>query len=653
MVEPDHFYCFACGEHGDVFTWLEKTRGFGFRDAVMYLAAEHGVVLSEATLRTLTHIKEKRRDVENYISSFQKNVEPAYEYLRNRGLTDDIIRLANVGYDAKDNAVVFPFYDLSGRPVGITKRFIADDAKVRYKSYNNEIFELRNNVWGLSVAIKSNDQGPLYITEGQIDCMSLWQMGIRKCVAYVCGCPTQGQIEQINKYFSGDLVIVPDAKSDNDWELFERVYKKLIEIDPDRSYYVTFPSSGDANDALRRGETEWARNPRPASIVRAERIIMSGACPEAQYRAGRKLWQSTADTLVREDLVRYFAAEWGKNEETVRKYFEGDKEEVAVDLSSVRAALSVAEEQVAAMLERKWHLGFTPLRGLIPHPLPGKLMGVVARPTVGKTTFIINMIRKMRSLKLPTIVISYEQAAYEMAIKLCLCTAVEMGRPIRYQDIYTHIVNNTNEWKWMRDVLEQEYSHVQFCETDPAASDLGDLVHQYGLLLGEPVQLVILDYLNLIPIGIRSESLHDMTLARMEMLKAHAKNSSAFWIFLHHTARSGSRRGDEELGLDAGKGSSSVEDMSDYLLTMWRGDKSASAVEVRMSLIKNKSGRPGKFSLYHQEDYAFIDSTVLLSEGSTTVPVSSVGQEDVQLVDVPVVPMGVACEGDPFEGEEY
>jgi putative DNA primase/helicase len=36
-VYQDHFHCFGCGEHGDVFDWLEKQRGLSFRDAIEYL----------------------------------------------------------------------------------------------------------------------------------------------------------------------------------------------------------------------------------------------------------------------------------------------------------------------------------------------------------------------------------------------------------------------------------------------------------------------------------------------------------------------------------------------------------------------------------------------------------------------------------------
>jgi DNA primase len=36
-VFRDHYHCFGCGAHGDVFDWLEKQRGLSFRNAIEYL----------------------------------------------------------------------------------------------------------------------------------------------------------------------------------------------------------------------------------------------------------------------------------------------------------------------------------------------------------------------------------------------------------------------------------------------------------------------------------------------------------------------------------------------------------------------------------------------------------------------------------------
>lgn len=44
-VWPDHYHCYGCGEHGDVFDWLMKMAVPTWRDAVEYAARYAGVPL--------------------------------------------------------------------------------------------------------------------------------------------------------------------------------------------------------------------------------------------------------------------------------------------------------------------------------------------------------------------------------------------------------------------------------------------------------------------------------------------------------------------------------------------------------------------------------------------------------------------------------
>jgi len=220
----------------------------------------------------------------------------------------------------------------------------------------------------------------------------------------------------------------------------------------------------------------------------------------------------------------------------------------------------------------------------------------------------------MRDLQLPTLMVSYEQPAFELAIKLALCTSYEMNRPVRYMDIYTKIHQRSNDetWAWMRRILAQLYPHVIFCEDNPSADDLPALVSHYGMKMGKPIEVVVLDYLGLIPppSGLRSASIHDVTTARIEALKRASKGSEALWFFLHHPGRS--REGkDDRLGIHAGKGSSAVEDQTDYLLTMWAGERVDGARKTNVDLVKNKGGSAGEFKLYHAEEYATMESNVI------------------------------------------
>lgn len=51
------FKCFGCNEGGDVFAFVQKTKGVGFYDAVRDLAGKYGVQLVETEEERLEHDK--------------------------------------------------------------------------------------------------------------------------------------------------------------------------------------------------------------------------------------------------------------------------------------------------------------------------------------------------------------------------------------------------------------------------------------------------------------------------------------------------------------------------------------------------------------------------------------------------------------------
>jgi len=89
-VFADHFYCFGCGAHGDVFTWLTKTRRMTFPEALRHLA---GGVISDRPHEPLPAPKpaQPRRSAtaDVFLRLWHEGVDPtgtAVEtYLRSRG----------------------------------------------------------------------------------------------------------------------------------------------------------------------------------------------------------------------------------------------------------------------------------------------------------------------------------------------------------------------------------------------------------------------------------------------------------------------------------------------------------------------------------------------------------------------------------------
>ena len=103
------YYCFGCGEKGDVFKFVQKIENITFPEAVRAVAQKIGVALPKATFSSEAEAKDARirttlLDVhERACAFFQECLRRpegarAREYLAGRGLDDDAIRKFRIGF---------------------------------------------------------------------------------------------------------------------------------------------------------------------------------------------------------------------------------------------------------------------------------------------------------------------------------------------------------------------------------------------------------------------------------------------------------------------------------------------------------------------------------------------------------------------------
>jgi len=103
------YHCFGCGVSGDVFSFVQKIENITFPEAVRLVAQKLGIPLPKASYSTPGEAKEARLrgqllDVhERAVAFFQECLRrpegaPAREYLKGRGLTDEMIAKFRIGY---------------------------------------------------------------------------------------------------------------------------------------------------------------------------------------------------------------------------------------------------------------------------------------------------------------------------------------------------------------------------------------------------------------------------------------------------------------------------------------------------------------------------------------------------------------------------
>src|SRR5690606_24430779 len=172
------YHCFASGEHGDVFTFLMKTEGLSFPEAVERLAAEAGVPVPRMTAVESRQEDQRARLLEVVAASaefFEAELRDgaggeARRYLERRGLARETIarfrlgyappgratlkdHLAGLGFTAEEmtlsgmvvagedipvsydrfrHRVMFPITDLRGRIIAFGGRALDANAPAKY-----------------------------------------------------------------------------------------------------------------------------------------------------------------------------------------------------------------------------------------------------------------------------------------------------------------------------------------------------------------------------------------------------------------------------------------------------------------------------------------------------------------------------------------
>ncbi|ACH84188.1 MULTISPECIES: DNA primase [Acidithiobacillus] len=219
------YYCFGCHAHGNAIGFLMAHDRLSFPEAVKTLADEVGVALPEdgpageqESLRPLRAILEKAIGV--YRSALAEH-PPAQEYLRGRGLSEEIIGRFELGYapsaagflsqklgrepslrqqllgaglvsgredgsvyDRFRGRVIFPIRDGRGQAVGLGGRSLDGHEPKYLNSPESALYHKGRVLYGLHQAREGMRRaGRVLLVEGYLDVITLHQAGIDYAVA--------------------------------------------------------------------------------------------------------------------------------------------------------------------------------------------------------------------------------------------------------------------------------------------------------------------------------------------------------------------------------------------------------------------------------------------------------------------------------------
>ncbi len=245
------FYCFGCGEGGNIIKFLMRIDGLSFVEAARALAGRYGIeipsVHSSARSRKVTSEREQLLALnEAACSFFVENLKnskigvDAQAYLSRRGLSQETIERFSLGwapdswdslvnfftergmdlssaekaglivarsnapgyYDRFRGRIIFPIQDHRGRTVAFGGRIIEENPKVEQPKYLNSpetpVYHKGLILYGLYQnrdAIRRAGQG--FVVEGYMDLVSLFQAGVRETVATLGTALTREQVQRM------------------------------------------------------------------------------------------------------------------------------------------------------------------------------------------------------------------------------------------------------------------------------------------------------------------------------------------------------------------------------------------------------------------------------------------------------------------------
>lgn len=278
--ETQSYYCFGCGNGGDVITFIKNIENLDYTEAVRLLADRVGLAVPQDN-RYDAGLYEKRRrmfEANRLAARYFHNTlySPAGEaglaYFHERGLTDKTIRKFGLGfapagwnnlrrylnhegfsdrelletgllrmpergssksyYDAFSERVMFPIVDLRGNVLAFSGRALVSGTPRKYVNTGDTlIYKKGDNLFALNFARKSK-AGNLILCEGNMDVVALHQAGFDNAVAGLGTALSEQQVSLLSRYTSEVLLCY-----DND-EPGQKTVRRLLSVFEKTSLHV-------------------------------------------------------------------------------------------------------------------------------------------------------------------------------------------------------------------------------------------------------------------------------------------------------------------------------------------------------------------------------------------------------------------------------
>ena len=304
-VTPDKgmFYCYGCQKGGDIFNFVMEIEKLTFPEALQFLAQKAGINLEPEEYKAVSEeqkfkkqlfdLYDKITEALNYILLNKKEAEKALEYLKNRGISMASIEKFRLGYIPPDRKwlynflikksysedflsktglfssryknmsifsgrIIFPIFSKSGKTIAFGGRSL-DNSQPKYiNSPESPIFKKSSELYGLNFAQKEiRTNNTIYIVEGYMDVIAMFQAGIENCIAPLGTAFTENHADIIRKNCSNIILVF-----DSDEAGFKATVRSsyICEKTGLDCNVIELPKGDDPADILKKQDKEALKN---------------------------------------------------------------------------------------------------------------------------------------------------------------------------------------------------------------------------------------------------------------------------------------------------------------------------------------------------------------------------------------------------------
>lgn len=555
------YYCFSCNSGGNIINFVSDYHKLDYNASVERIAEAFNISLTDNDeWKKQKDVVKLHTEVKN---GARKNIAQTEKYLaEERKLSKETIDNFELGYH--DMAIIIPLIDPNGRTIAIARRNFKEGLPKYINSYNNYLYDKSSYLFNLNRA-RRRMKDELYICEGYFDAMAADEQGLA-CVAYCGDSITSEQISTIKQYIPKPNIEIRYCP-DNDLAGLNNV-RKVRELFNSNLHnlsvrIVSLPDGiKDFSMAHSQGIEIKDLPTEHIDLYLVKKYISECKTKETQYSIVGDFIKSVYSPMIRGDIAKYLSKEWGKDLKEIKEWFnvvEKSTDEIVQEFKTIESAIG----EYKSLLENGTiTLGFPTLDASINGGIrKGEVVIIGAYPGVGKT-FMAGEIALHCAVRqnLNVLFFSLEMPAGALVERLIANVLNISTDELELKHIRGELDNIVPQVieKLGRRIIIDDKSNINI-------DDIFDRIKiANNTIFEKPVDLIIVDYLQLLKDTTTTEQISDTALK----LKTLAKENNCIVLALSQLNR------DSETWVKPQlknlKGSSSVEQTGDLVLMGWK-----------------------------------------------------------------------------------